>query len=161
MLSFQLDAMFGSSMKPMRGVFKETPLLKLHHFDPTAMVPVEVMHTFDLGIIKYFLKLWTGTSKKKQSIAQPQITPVIPPWELTSDQKNELERRLNSVRLPHYFSRHLLFNQRDSWKDRIQNFWALSFGITLRGLITRSVFNTLVFLCQSLSYIIQTALKMS
>lgn len=110
-LSFKLDAKFGSKESPMRGVLNSTPLLDLPGFDPTTMVPVEVMHTFDLGIIKYMLLLWTGLSKKKTNASD-----VSNPWELTIEQCAELERRINKIRLPHYFTRHLPFDDRASWK---------------------------------------------
>jgi hypothetical protein len=60
--SFRVDATIAEDEydRPMRGLLGQSSLLKFDHFDPTRMVPIEVMHTFDLGIVPYFMRAWMG-----------------------------------------------------------------------------------------------------
>jgi hypothetical protein len=92
----------------MRGVKGYSAFLDLDEFDPVMMTPVEVMHTFDLGVIKYFLQLWTGTKHKKLVRDKP--------WILQKIDIELLKDRINSVRLPHYSTRRPKFQDRDKWK---------------------------------------------
>jgi hypothetical protein len=99
---------------PMRGVKGWSALLDLDCFDPVDMIPVEVMHTFDQGVVKYFFKLWCPRKPKKE---KPQTSDTdLPPWRLNEQQLLELERRINDVRVPHSISRSPKFKNRDKWK---------------------------------------------
>ncbi len=94
----------GTEEKMLRGVKGRSPLLDLDFFDPVTMTPVEVMHTFDLGVIKLFLKLWTST------------TPTITQWQLTEEQKLLLQARLDSIQVPHLITRKPRLQNKDDWK---------------------------------------------
>jgi hypothetical protein len=62
------------------------------------MILIEVIHTFDLGIVPYFMRAWTGKLKfSKEQLVQPT-------WILTQTQQQVLRKRLNNVQLPHGFS---------------------------------------------------------
>lgn len=92
----------------MRGVKGRSSLLDLDEFDPVTMTLVEVMHTFDLGIIKYFLQLWTCQKKKVPT------NEIEKPWVLNSQQLHEW--RIDSIRVPHHITRKPKFDNRDGWK---------------------------------------------
>jgi hypothetical protein len=97
----------------MRGVKDFTPLLKLDYFDPTVMVPMEVMHSFDLGIVLYLLRIWTGDSKTSMLEKEHSIKPVYV-W--NTEDKLRLKERIARARLPHGYTQKLNFDEFTSWK---------------------------------------------
>lgn len=124
--SFRLDSRFGKKFpiiltfigdddKPMRGLKGRSALLDLDEFDPVKMTPVEVMHTFDMGIIKYFLGMWTTTCVKYKDTG----------YKLDKASITEIERRVDAIRLPHYISRRPKFADRDSWKAMGNNHYVI------------------------------------
>jgi hypothetical protein len=128
-LSFDLDATIGKHLfcyltlvgseggDPMRGVKGYSPLLKLDRFDPTTMVPVEVMHTFDLGIIPLLLNAWCAGI-------------------LSADQYQELVQRVNAVRVPHTITRKPNLETRDDWKaEEFRTFCLVMSEEVLYGLL--------------------------
>jgi hypothetical protein len=110
--SFRVDATIAEDEYglPMRGLLGQSSLLKLDYFDPTLMVPIEVMHTFDLGIVPYFMRAWMG--KLKLQVLQD----AQPDWVLTGDQRETLCTRLSKVQLPHGFTRSFDLHDFESWK---------------------------------------------
>lgn len=114
-VSFHMDARLSQdgTGNPFRGVKDFSPLLLLEYFDPTVMVPMEVMHTFDLGIVLYLLTIWTGDSKVSVMEKTFGIKPIYV-W--SSDDKQRLIDRVAKVRLPHGYTRKLDFKDYKSWK---------------------------------------------
>ncbi len=113
--TFRLDALLAedTSGRPMRGIKAKSPILKLYAFDPTQMVPMEVMHTFDLGVVLYLLQAWVGKSRKTKHFIQNQ---GVQAWSLSQEEKDELQKRIEEVQLPHGFTRKLHLNRFDKWK---------------------------------------------
>jgi hypothetical protein len=109
--SFRVDVTIAEDEygRPMRGLCGKSPLLKLDYFDPTRMVPVEVMHTFDLGIVPYYMRAWMGKLASLQDGPKPE-------WVLSTDQQKTLQERIRNVQLPHGFTRKLDLNDFESWK---------------------------------------------
>lgn len=98
----------------MRGVKGHSPFLTLDCFDPTIMVPIEVMHTFDLGIIPMLLNAWCDGATKNRKNDDPTFTSKR--WYLSASQYQELVRRVNAVRVPHTITRKPKLETRDDWK---------------------------------------------
>ena len=100
----------------MRGLMGESPVLKFHSFNPTIMVPMEVMHTFDLGVVLYLMQAWVGKSRKLKHATRKQDDRIIEKWSLSQTQKEELQRRIEEVRVPHGFTRKLHLDGFQKWK---------------------------------------------
>ena len=98
----------------MRGVKGWSALLDLDAFDPVTMIPVEIMHTFDLGIIKYFLKLWCDIRKTNKQKLQNDAS--ISKWSFTEEQMSTLQQRMSNINVPHSISRKPKLEKREKWK---------------------------------------------
>lgn len=88
----------------MRGVKGFSELLNLDEFDPVKMTPVEIMHTIDMGITKYFLNMWTSPTKH------------LGRWKISKETIQKIEDAFVNIRVPHYITRRPNFASRNDWK---------------------------------------------
>jgi len=87
-----------------RGIKAETPLLKLKNFQCPRYFPVDALHVFDHGIIKLFVTAWLGKRTTRLLNHRYQHLDTLP-WLLSKKLINDIEKDINSLRLPDQLSR--------------------------------------------------------
>jgi hypothetical protein len=100
----------------MRGIYGRTSLFDLPFFDVTTMIPVEIMHTLDGGVIEYFLRLWTRKGGPRAP-EEYEARVKAGRWTLSNEQIDELTRRIRNVRLPNWFTDKPDLCFLDRWKS--------------------------------------------